>query len=106
LDLIAIGRLDFEPVSFERFPCLRLAYQALKAGGTATAILNAANEVAVDAFCQHHIRFDQIAMVIDAVMQKSNVTIATDLNGILIADAAARKFATQIIKESVYSVQK
>lgn len=106
LDLTMIKRLDFEPVSFERFPCLRLAFQALKAGGTATAILNAANEVAVDAFCRHQIRFDQIASVIDAVMQKSDVVFATDLNVILSADNLARKFATQMIKESVYSVQK
>ncbi|HLB57017.1 MAG TPA: 1-deoxy-D-xylulose-5-phosphate reductoisomerase [Coxiellaceae bacterium] len=102
LDLTELKRLDFEPMSLERFPCLRLAYQALNAGGTATAILNAANEIAVDAFCHGQIRFDQIATVIDAVMQKSNVTKATDLNGILAADQKAREFTTQIIKESVY----
>lgn len=103
LDLTMMKRLDFEPVSFERFPCLRLAFQALKAGGTATTILNAANEIAVDAFYRHQIRFDQIASVVDAVMQKSDVISATDLNVVLNADDLARKFATQMIKESVYS---
>ncbi|OGT43710.1 MAG: 1-deoxy-D-xylulose-5-phosphate reductoisomerase [Gammaproteobacteria bacterium RIFCSPHIGHO2_12_FULL_40_19] len=106
LDLTMIKRLDFEPVSLERFPCLRLAFQALKVGGTATAILNAANEIAVDAFCHNKIRFDQIASVVDAVMQKSDIVCATDLNVILSADNLARKFATQMIKESVYSVEK
>ena len=106
LDLTTLKRLDFEPVSMERFPCLRLAFQALKAGGTATAILNAANEIAVDAFCRNQLRFDQIASVIDAVMQQSDIVPATDLNVILGADTLARKFATQIIKESVYSLKK
>lgn len=104
LDLIAMGRLDFEPVSLERFPCVRLAYQALKAGGTATAILNAANETAVDAFCHNQIRFDQIATLIDTVMQKTPLTSADDLSTILLADQKAREFTTQIIKESVYSL--
>ncbi|MCX7120929.1 MAG: 1-deoxy-D-xylulose-5-phosphate reductoisomerase [Gammaproteobacteria bacterium] len=104
LDLAAIGRLDFEPVSLDRFPCVRLAYQALKAGGTATAILNAANEIAVEAFCNHQIRFDQISTLIDAVMQQADIVDASDLNAILSADREAREFTTQIIKESVYSL--
>lgn len=102
LDLTAMGRLDFEPISFERFPCLRLAFQALKAGGTATTVLNAANEIAVHAFCAGQLRFDHIATVIDAVMQKSDITIANDLNVILQSDQKARELTTQIIKESVY----
>lgn len=104
LDLTAIGRLDFEPISLERFPCLRLSYQALKAGGTATAILNAANEIAVDAFRQGRIRFDQIFSVNDAVLQRSTIAPATDLMIILEADQKARELTTQIIKESVYSL--
>jgi len=104
LDLTEIKRLDFESVSLDRFPCVRLAYQALKAGGTATTILNAANEIAVDAFCHGEIRFDQISSVIDGVMQKSDIQPATDLNVILNVDQKAREFATQVIKESVYSV--
>jgi 1-deoxy-D-xylulose-5-phosphate reductoisomerase len=97
LDLTAIARLDFEPISFERFPCLRLSYQALNAGGTATTILNAANEIAVEAFCQNHIRFDQIPAIIDAVLQQSPIVPATDLTVILEADQKARELSTQII---------
>src|SRR3990167_3300262 len=92
-------------VSFERFPCLRLAFQALKTGGTATAILNAANEVAVDAFYHNQIRFDQIATMVDAVLQKSNITCVASLNDILDSDKKARELTTQLIKESVYSCQ-
>lgn len=103
LDLAQIARLDFEPVSVERFPCLRLAYQALNAGGTATAILNAANEVAVEAFYNSRIRFDHISSVIDAVMQKMEIQFSVDLNVILEADQMARKLATQMLKASVYS---
>ncbi|MCX7125413.1 MAG: 1-deoxy-D-xylulose-5-phosphate reductoisomerase, partial [Gammaproteobacteria bacterium] len=99
----ALKRLDFEPLSLERFPCVRLAYQALKAGGTATAILNAANEIAVEAFCHNQIRFDQIATLIDAVMQKADIVTTDDLNTVLNADQNAREFATQMLKESVYS---
>ena len=103
LDLAAMGRLDFEALSVARFPCVRLAYQALKAGGTATAILNAANEIAVDAFCHNQIRFDQIATLIDKVMQHIAIEPANNLDIILSADQKAREFATQIVKESVYS---
>ncbi|RKZ86283.1 MAG: 1-deoxy-D-xylulose-5-phosphate reductoisomerase, partial [Gammaproteobacteria bacterium] len=59
LDLVAVGRLDFSVADHQNFPCLALAYQALEAGGTSTAILNAANEVAVEAFLQKQIRFTQ-----------------------------------------------
>lgn len=104
LDLLAMKRLDFEPVSYERFPCLRLAFQALAAGGTATTILNAANEVAVDAFCHGQIRFDQIASIIDAVLQRCDVVSTMDMSVILNADQQAREFTTQVIKESVYSL--
>ena len=105
LDLAQIARLDFEPVSNERFPCLRLAFLALNAGGTATTLLNAANEVAVDAFSHGVLRFDQISCLIQDVMQSIPVQRATDLSVILEADQMARKFATQKLKESVYSVK-
>lgn len=98
LSLPEIARLDFETVSVERFPCVRLAYQALKAGGTATAILNAANEVAVDAFCAGKIRFDQIAQINHAVMAQANITAAKDLETILAADNEARKSATKMLE--------
>src|SRR3990167_7089451 len=104
LDLTEIARLDFESVDYHRFPCVRLAYQALKAGGTATTILNAANEIAVEAFCHNEIQFDQISTIIDAVMQQADIVPASDLNIILNADQKTREFTTQLIKESVYSL--
>lgn len=100
LDLTEIKKLDFEPVSYSRFPCLRLAYQAVHTGGDATAILNAANEVAVDAFLCGKIAYTDIPIVIDAVMQSISVCTVTGLEQILETDQKARKFATQIIAES------
>ena len=100
LDLTAIKHLDFEAVSYERFPCVRLAYQALHAGGSATAILNAANEIAVDAFYRGKIGFLDIPVIIDSVMQAVEVSAVIELNDVLEADKMARKFATQMIHES------
>lgn len=98
LDLTAIKRLDFEPVSYDRFPCVRLAYQALNAGGTATAILNAANEVAVDAFYHGKIGFLDIPSVIDSVMQSVEVSAAIDIEHILEADKLARTVANTLTR--------
>ena len=99
LDLAEIARLDFEAPDAKRFPCLRLAYQALKAGGTATAVLNAANEIAVEAFCQSRIAFTQIAQVIDEVMQSQTFESINDLSDILTADQSAREMANDGIKK-------
>jgi 1-deoxy-D-xylulose-5-phosphate reductoisomerase len=90
LDLVQAGRLDFSEADFDRFPCLRLAYQALDAGGTSTAILNAANEVAVAAFLQRQIRFTDIARVIEQVLNEVAANEAGSLQQILADDAAAR----------------
>src|SRR5690606_27573389 len=68
LDLFAIGRLDFERPDEQRFPCLRLAREAAQAGGSAPAVLNAVNELAVEAFLQRRIRFSDIAHMIDSVL--------------------------------------
>ena len=65
LDLVATARLDFEAPDEARFPCLRLAREAVAAGGTAMAVCNAANEVAVDAFLDEKIRFTDIPRVIE-----------------------------------------
>jgi 1-deoxy-D-xylulose-5-phosphate reductoisomerase len=93
LDLVKAGRLEFLPPSRERFPCLDLAYRALNAGGTATTILNAANEVAVQAFLDRRIRFPAIARLIDATLTALPVQSADSLDGILAADAEAREYA-------------
>jgi 1-deoxy-D-xylulose-5-phosphate reductoisomerase len=90
LDLFAIARLDFVAPDLERFPCLALAYQALRAGGTVPALLNAANEVAVDAFLHHRIAFLDIPRLIESVMGAVSRTEAHQLQDVLDADAAAR----------------
>jgi len=93
---VTAGRLDFAKADFERFPCLRLAYQALDAGGTSTAILNAANEVAVAAFLARQIKFTEIAKIIEQVLTKLPANEADSLEQILADDAAARKLAEEL----------
>jgi 1-deoxy-D-xylulose-5-phosphate reductoisomerase len=78
LDLSRIGRLDFEAPDLVRFPCLRLAFEALSAGGSAPCVLNAANEVAVEGFLGGRIRFTQIARIDDAVLQQLGAEPAPD----------------------------
>lgn len=97
LDLVAAGRLDFAIADFDKFPCLRLAYQALDAGGTSTAILNAANEVAVDAFLQRQIKFTDIAKLIEKVLHDLPANEASSLEQILADDAAARVLASELV---------
>jgi 1-deoxy-D-xylulose-5-phosphate reductoisomerase len=97
LDLAAIGTLTFEPPDLGRFPCLALAYAALRAGGTAPAILNAANEVAVDAFLQGRLGFTRIAGVIADVLAKLPASPADTLAQVLEADHAARRHAAECV---------
>jgi 1-deoxy-D-xylulose-5-phosphate reductoisomerase len=93
LDLFDVARLDFEPPDRARFPCLDLAYQALAAGGTAGAVLNAANEVAVEAFLGGRLGFNGIAAVVDATLGALPTAPADSLDAILAADGAARRVA-------------
>jgi 1-deoxy-D-xylulose-5-phosphate reductoisomerase len=88
-----IGRLDFEEPDLERFPALQLARQAGEAGGTLPAVFNAANEVAVDAFCNRQLAFDQIAGTVARTMKRHVATAHPSLEQILAADAWARKEA-------------
>ncbi|MCQ4262039.1 1-deoxy-D-xylulose-5-phosphate reductoisomerase [Stutzerimonas stutzeri] len=93
LDLLQIGRLDFQAPDDLRFPCLRLARLAAENGGTAPAMLNAANEVAVDAFLNRRIRFTEIASIIDDVLNRE-ASVPTDcLEDVLAADRQAREIA-------------
>jgi 1-deoxy-D-xylulose-5-phosphate reductoisomerase len=101
LDLVEAGRLDFEYADFERFPCLRLAYEALKMGGTSTAILNAANEVAVEAFLKRKIRFTAIAELIETVLHTVEHHPADSLDCILADDEAAREATSALIAKGV-----
>jgi len=90
LNLFDVARLDFEPPDMERFPCLRLAREAAERRGTATTILNAANEVAVAAFLDGRIRFTNIPAVIEQTLEAVSVTTAQTLSEILSADELAR----------------
>ncbi|MFN9731525.1 MAG: 1-deoxy-D-xylulose-5-phosphate reductoisomerase [Pseudomonadota bacterium] len=94
LDLAAIARLSFEPPDRTTFRCLGLAYDALVAGGTAPAILNAANEVAVEAFLAGRTRFCGIATTVAATLEALAAGPIAALDDALAADAAARRFAT------------
>jgi 1-deoxy-D-xylulose-5-phosphate reductoisomerase len=90
LDLASHGRLDFEAPDLDAFPCLALAFQALEAGGSAPAVLNAANEVAVSAFLQRQIAFLSIAEVVEAALQGHQPCSGASLEALLAADADAR----------------
>lgn len=95
LDLLQTGRLDFEAPDQQRFPCLRIARQAAQDGGTAPAMLNAANEVAVDAFLSGRIRFTEIASIIEDVLDLEASVPARCLADVLAADAQARTLASR-----------
>lgn len=98
LDLPAIAQLNFERPDFERFPCLALAYRALRAGGIAPTVLNAANEVAVAAFLEERLPFLAIADIIAATLDVIEPEAAIDLPTILAADALARNVAHDLIE--------
>ena len=95
LDLFAIARLDFQAPDEERFPCLRLAREAAQAGGTAPAMLNAANEIAVRAFLERRIRFPEIARMIEDVLHTEPALAVESLDTVLAADGRARDLAEQ-----------
>jgi 1-deoxy-D-xylulose-5-phosphate reductoisomerase len=97
LDLGAIGNLSFERPDDVRFPCLGLAYGALRAGGTAPAVLNAANEVAVEAFLAGRLRYTAIAQVIGDTLDRVACTAAEEVGAILDADARARRTAADCV---------
>lgn len=91
LDLLTVAQLDFQAPDDERFPCLALARQAAEACGSAPAILNAANEVAVAAFLAGQLRFTDIGVLIGAVLEQLPVQPVTQLEDVLQADALARQ---------------
>jgi 1-deoxy-D-xylulose-5-phosphate reductoisomerase len=97
LDLTELGALDFAAPEAARFPCLGLAYDALRADGTAPAMLNAANEVAVAAFLEHRIRFTQIAAVCEETMSRLAAQPLTTLDEALNADREARALTRQLL---------
>ena len=98
LDLFDISQFDFKRPEEDRFPCLRLAREAIKQGGTSSAILNAANEVAVNEFLNNNLKFTDIAIVIDSVMSNVAQNDATTLDVILNDDKLARAQAIEVIR--------
>ena len=97
LDLCAIGSLQFERPDLGRFPCLRLAYGALEAGGNAPIVLNAANEVAVSGFLSGQLAFARIAGVVEDVLARITPGRVRTLEDVLAADAHARAQAGQLL---------
>ena len=91
LDWSALSRLDFQRPNVEKFPCLRLAYEALEAGGTAPAVLNAANEVAVQRFLDKEIGFADIPRAVEAVLERQPFQSEPRLEELVSADARARE---------------
>ena len=101
LDLFDIARLDFEEPDLQRFPCLRLAGEAMRAGGTAPAILNAANEVAVAAFLDERLPFTAIPVLIEKTLEMTEHHEAKNLDVIMSDDRVARETATRLVAEGV-----
>jgi 1-deoxy-D-xylulose-5-phosphate reductoisomerase len=99
LDLTSLSKLEFFAPDTERFPCVRLAYQALRAGGTLPAVLNAANEVAVAAFLDEQIKFGDIPRLIEAACTAHQTQPAESLEIVLSADQWARTWVTQQISK-------
>ncbi|MGZ5053908.1 MAG: 1-deoxy-D-xylulose-5-phosphate reductoisomerase [Methylobacter sp.] len=101
LNIFDVARMDFQEPNLERFPCLRLAYEAIAAGGIMPTVLNAANEIAVDAFLNEQVRFTDIPVIIERCMKKFEAKPADTLEIILDADQKARLTSTQIIGELI-----
>ena len=98
LDIFDVARLDFERPDFDHYPCLKLAYEAHRQGGNATIALNAANEIAVDAFLQEKILFTEIPILIDNVLQDSRSGTPETLEEILIQDKVSREHSDLWLK--------
>ncbi len=101
LDLVGIGRLDFAAPDPVRFPALRLAREALDAGGARPAILNAANEVAVEAFLNRRIRFLEIAAIVEDTLIRYDPAAPDSVDAVLAIDADARRLANERVKDCV-----
>lgn len=101
LDLFEVARLDFEAADFARFPCLALAYRAIEEGGTAPAILNAANEVAVQAFLDRRIGFMEIPRIVEQTLNSIASVPADDLDLLLSVDHEARLVAEQKTRQAI-----
>ncbi|PYX30938.1 MAG: 1-deoxy-D-xylulose-5-phosphate reductoisomerase [Acidobacteria bacterium] len=99
-----LRHLDFCPPDMSKFPCLRLAYQAAEAGGAMTIALNAADEVAVAAFLEERIGFDEIPQIVEDVMSATPVGSLESINKVLVLDAEARQLANDMVRQRSRSV--
>ncbi|MFW5440004.1 MAG: 1-deoxy-D-xylulose-5-phosphate reductoisomerase [Methylophilaceae bacterium] len=97
LDLLSIGQLEFEAPDTQRFPCLQLAYDAMKAGGTAATVLNAANEVAVNAFLKERISFNGISNLIASTLGHVPTEAVSSIAHLIETDQLARRYANEWI---------
>jgi 1-deoxy-D-xylulose-5-phosphate reductoisomerase len=101
-DMAALGQLCFEPPDFARFPCLRLAYEAAEKGGAHCIALNAADEVAVEAFCNKAIPFTGIARTIEEVLQATPQAHPATIHEVLASDKMARELAREALIRAGY----
>jgi 1-deoxy-D-xylulose-5-phosphate reductoisomerase len=99
LNIFEVGHMDFEQADFQRFPCLKLAILAVEAGGVMPTVLNAANEIAVDAFLNGKVRFTDIAIIIEKTMREFNAGSADTLETILMFDQRSRAVAENLVAE-------
>jgi 1-deoxy-D-xylulose-5-phosphate reductoisomerase len=99
LDLFKLGAMHFEPADMERFPCLRLSYEAISMGGTAPCVLNAANEIVNLAFREGKISYPMIAEIIEKTMQAIAVIHNPTLEQLIETDKQARAFALNLVVE-------
>lgn len=104
LDLATLSKLEFFPPDTEKFPCINLAYNALRAGGTMPAVLNAANEVAVAAFLDEKIKFGDIPKLIGLVCEAHTVQAASSLDAVLNADKWSREWVKSHINREQTAV--
>ncbi len=104
LDFFELARLDFEKPDFQRFPCLRLAYEAHRMGGYASIALNAANEVAVEAFLNRKIRFTDIPLLVEEALEHAPSGTPSILNDILVQDSSSREHTESWIKNNKISL--
>jgi 1-deoxy-D-xylulose-5-phosphate reductoisomerase len=99
LNLARMNDLSFQKPDLDRFPCLGLAFQAMRSGASAPVTLNAANEVAVDAFLNRRISFDSISRLVGDVMERTEVTGVKNLDDVLEYDRQARRTATEWVNQ-------
>ncbi len=99
LDLFEVAKLEFEKPDLKRFPCLQMAYESLEEGGTSSAILNAANEIAVDSFLNKQLSFTNISKVIEKTLEHTTKVEADNLQTILQADSDARQVSAEWVKQ-------